>query len=141
MADGGELLTIALGLERFGKQPEVDQLFRKYGYCATPKIFWLYKKTQDMQDLAHATGHLMHGSSEGRFTIRYAPGHLSRKDIEGVKFEYADLKETLKRYDPARLMEGPNTMSDGEKIFFIATPSAGLWATKAKMAGRAAALL
>jgi len=136
MADGGELLIIAPGLERFGEQPEVDAFIRKYGYVGTPKILSLYKKNKDMQDLAHATGHLMHGSSEGRFTIRYAPGHLSKKDIEGVKFEYADLKQTLKRYDSAKLKEGPNTMADGEKIFFIATPSAGLWATKAKMAGR-----
>ena len=80
----------------------------------------------------------MHGSSEGRFTIRYAPGHLSRKDIESVKFEYADLKETLRRYDPAKLKEGFNTMPDGEKIFFIATPSAGLWGTKQRLAGRGA---
>jgi len=42
----------------------------------------------------------MHGSSEARFTIRYAPGHLSRADIEGVNFSWADLKDTLKRYDP-----------------------------------------
>ena len=80
----------------------------------------------------------MHGSSEGRFTIRYAPGHLSRKDIQGVNFQYADLKETLKRYDPAKMKEGWNTMADGEKVYFIATPSAGLWGTKARLAGRGA---
>jgi len=56
MADGGELLIIAPGLERFGEQPEVDALIRKYGYCGTPKILSLYKQNRDMQDLAHATG-------------------------------------------------------------------------------------
>ena len=136
LADGGELLIIAPGLERFGEQPEVDAFIRKYGYIGTPKILSLYKQNRDMQDLAHATGHLMHGSSEGRFTIRYAPGHLSRADIEGVNFAWADLGETLKRYDPSNLKEGFNTMPDGERIFFIATPSAGLWGTKSKLEGR-----
>ena len=39
MADGGELLVIAPGLERFGEQPEVDALIRKYGYTGTSAFF------------------------------------------------------------------------------------------------------
>jgi len=136
MADGGELLIIAPGLERFGEQPDVDTLIRKYGYCGTPKAMALYKTNKDMQDLAHATAHLLHGSSEGRFTVRYAPGKLTRKDIEQVNFAYADLPQTLARYNPQTMKEGWNTMPDGEKVFFISTPSAGLWATKARLAGR-----
>lgn len=136
LADGGELLIIAPGLERFGEQPEVDALIRKYGYCGTPKILELYKKNADMQDLAHASAHLMHGSSEGRFMIRYAPGKLSRQEIEGVNFQYADLPETLRRYNPEKMNEGWNTMEDGERVFFISTPSAGLWATRAKVKDR-----
>ena len=38
LADGGELLIIAPGLERFGEQPEVDALIRKYGYSGTPRM-------------------------------------------------------------------------------------------------------
>lgn len=136
MADGGELLILAPGLERFGEQDDVDAFIRKYGYCGTPKCMAMYKDNADMQDLAHATAHLLHGSSEGRFTIRYAPGHLSADDIEGVNFEYADLKEMLKRYDPATMKEGWNTMPDGERVFFISTPSAGLWATRTKLGDR-----
>jgi hypothetical protein len=90
-----------------------------------------------MQDLAHATAHLIHGSSEGRFTITYAPGHLSREDIEQVKFQYADLDETLAKYPPEKLREGWNEV-DGERVFFIPTPSAGLWATKEKLYNRPA---
>jgi nickel-dependent lactate racemase len=136
MADGGELLILAPGLEWFGEQDDVDAFIRKYGYCGTPKCMAMYKDNADMQDLAHATAHLLHGSSEGRFTIRYAPGHLSADEIEGVNFEYADLNEMLKRYDPARMKEGWNTMPDGERVFFISTPSAGLWATRAKLGDR-----
>jgi nickel-dependent lactate racemase len=133
MADGGELLIIAPGLERFGEQPDVDTLIRKYGYAPTKEVLELYKRNADLQDLAHGTAHLIHGTSEGRFTIRYAPGHLSRADIEQVKFAYADINETLKRYPMDQLKEGWNTMPDGEEIFYISTPSAGLWSTREKL--------
>jgi nickel-dependent lactate racemase len=137
LADGGQLIIIAPGLERFGEQEEVDRLIRKYGYVGTPKVMELYTKNADMQDLAHATAHLIHGSSEGRFTITYAPGHLTREEIEGVNFQYADLDETLAKYPPDKLREGFNEV-DGERIFFIPTPSAGLWATREKLYNRPA---
>jgi nickel-dependent lactate racemase len=133
IADGGELLIIAPGLERFGEQPDVDALIRRYGYIDTPSCLKLYKQNKDMQDLAHGTAHLMHGTAEGRFTIRYAPAKLSRLEIEGVNFQYADLAETLKRYDPKVMKEGWNTMPDGERVFYISTPSAGLWATRQRL--------
>jgi nickel-dependent lactate racemase len=135
LADGGELLIIAPGLKRFGEQPDVDELIRKYGYCGTPRVMELYKQNADMQDLAHATAHLIHGSSEERFRITYAPGHLGRADIEQVKFQYADLGETLRRYPIDRLREGFNDVA-GERIYFIPTPSAGLWATRDKLYSR-----
>ncbi|MGA9718770.1 MAG: lactate racemase domain-containing protein [Acidobacteriaceae bacterium] len=137
IADGGELLVIAPGLERFGEQPEVDALIRKYGYTGTERILRLYRTERDLQEIAHGTAHLIHGSSEGRFTIRYAPGHLTRKEIEGVGYEYADLGEALARYAPERMKEGWNTMPDGEEVFYISTPSAGLWSTEAKLNDRA----
>jgi nickel-dependent lactate racemase len=133
MADGGELLIIAPGLERFGEQPDVDALICKYGYALTREVQALYKKNADMQDLAHAAAHLIHGSSEGRFTIRYAPGHLSRAEIEQVGFAYADLNDTMRRYPLDQMKEGWNTMPDGEEIFYISTPSAGLWSTREKL--------
>src|SRR5688572_17711168 len=94
LADGGELVIIAPGLKRFGEQPEVDDFIRTYGYVGTPRVMELYHKNADMQDLAHATAHLMHGSSEGRFTITYAPGHLTQTEIESVNFRYADINAT-----------------------------------------------
>ena len=130
MAGGGELLIIAPGVERFGEQKEVDALIRKYGYCGTPKVLEAYRRENDLQELAHGAAHLLHGSSEGRFTIRYAPGHLTRAEVESVGYEYADLREALKRYNPETMQEGWNTMPDGEKVFFISTPSAGLWAVR-----------
>jgi hypothetical protein len=89
-----------------------------------------------MQDLAHATAHLMHGTSEGRFTITYAPGGLTKDEVNGVCYNYLPLPDALDRYNPTKMKEGFNTMPDGEEVFFISTPSAGLWSTKAKLAGR-----
>ena len=133
LADGGELLIIAPGVERFGEQPEVDALIRKYGYCGTPQALDLYCKNADMRDLAHGTAHLLHGSTEGRFTVRYAPGKLSREEVESVNYAYMDVNEALRRYSPSVMREGWNTMPDGERVYYIATPSAGLWATREKL--------
>jgi nickel-dependent lactate racemase len=137
LADGGELVIIAPGLKRFGEQPEVDDFIRKYGYVGTPRVMELYHKKADMQDLAHATAHLMHGSSEDRFTITYAPGHLTRAEIEGVNFRYADIGEAIACYRPERCTQGWNTSAGGERFYFIPTPSAGLWATRDKLYNRA----
>jgi nickel-dependent lactate racemase len=133
IADGGELLIIAPGVERFGEQPEVDALIRKYGYRGTPRTLALYRTEADMQAIPHGVAHLIHGSGEGRFTITYAPGHLSKGEIEQVGYQYADVIEMQKRYDPAVMKEGWNTMADGEEVFYISTPSAGLWSTEAKL--------
>ncbi len=133
IADGGELLILAPGVERFGEQPEVDALIRKYGYKGTPRTLALYKTEADMQEIPHGVAHLIHSSSEGRFTITYAPGHLTREEIEQVGYNYADLDEMQRRYDPNMMKEGCNTMPDGEEVFYISTPSAGLWATKEKL--------
>jgi nickel-dependent lactate racemase len=136
LADGGELIIIAPGLKRFGEQPEVDAFIRKYGYIGTPRVMELYKQNADMQDLAHATAHLIHGSSEGRFTITYAPGHLSQKEFETVNFRYANINATIARYRPEQCQQGWNTTADGERFYFIPTPSAGLWATRDKLHNR-----
>lgn len=139
IADGGELLILAPGLMRFGEQDEVDALIRKYGYCGTEKVMQLWRDCPDggdLKDLTHGTAHLIHGSSEGRFTITYAPGNVSEADIRLVSFNYANLDDMLKRYDPATMKNGLQTMPDGEEVYFISTPSAGLWSTQEKLLGR-----
>ena len=133
IADGGELLIIAPGVERFGEQPEVDALIRKYGYKGTPRTLALYKTEADMQEIPHGVAHLIHGSSEGRFTITYAPGHLTKEEIEEVGYQYADCQLMQQRYPPEVMKEGWNTMPDGEEVFYISTPSAGLWSTREKL--------
>ena len=133
MADGGELLIIAPGLKRFGEQEEVDKLIRAYGYSGTENVMKLWRTEPILQDLTHGTAHLIHGSSEGRFRITYAPGHLSKNEVESVNFGYMDLQQALERYNPEHMRNGFNTMPDGEEVYFISTPSAGLWSTAEKI--------
>jgi len=128
MADGGDLIVLAPGLKEFGEDQEIDRLIRKYGYRGTPATLAAVKANADLQNNLGAAAHLIHGSSEGRFNITYCPGHLSREEIEGVNFKYADLKLMTARYNPARLRDGPNIMPDGDQIFYISNPALGLWA-------------
>jgi nickel-dependent lactate racemase len=127
--DQGELIILAPGLKEFGEDAEIDKLIRKYGYIGTDKVLKLTEQNADLQQNLSAAAHLIHGSSEGRFKITYCPGHLTRKEIENVNFEYADINEMLKKYDPETLKEGYNTIN-GEEIYFISNPGTGLWAYK-----------
>lgn len=133
MADGGELLIIAPGLKRFGEQPEVDKIIRTYGYRGTDTIMRLWKREPLLQEFTHATAHLIHGSSEGRFKITYAPGFLTSEEIESVGYNYMDIDSALARYNPLRMKNGYNTMSNGEQVYYISTPSLGLWTTKERI--------
>jgi nickel-dependent lactate racemase len=127
LADDAELIVLAPGVREFGEDKTIDKLIRRYGYCGTPKTLEYVKSDQELAGNLSAAAHLIHGSSEGRFTIRYCPGHLTREEIEGVHFEYGDLDEYTAKYDPAKLSDGWNVV-DGEEIFYISNPGLGLWA-------------
>jgi nickel-dependent lactate racemase len=126
--DGGELIVLAPGLQEFGEDKEIDKLIRKYGYLTTPEILDLTEKNDDLKNNLSATAHLIHGSSENRFSITYCPGQLTKEEIESVNYQYADLDEMRKKYNPEELKDGFNTMPDGEEIFYISNPALGLWA-------------
>lgn len=130
MADEGELFVIAPGLHQFGEDDEIDRLIRKYGYVGTPKILKAVEENDDLKTNLSAAAHLIHGSSEGRFSITYAPGHVTEEEITSVNFKYCPLDEALKRYDPSNLKHGFNTLDNGEEIFFISNPALGLWGLK-----------
>jgi nickel-dependent lactate racemase len=133
MADNGELTVIAPGLKEFGEDKEIDRLIRKYGYKGTPATLAFLKANDELKQNLSAAAHLIHGSSEGRFSITYCPGHLTRQEIESVNFKYTDLTETLKKYDPEKLKDGYNIMPDGEEIYFISNPAVGLWSSRERL--------
>jgi nickel-dependent lactate racemase len=132
MADGGELIVLAPALKEFGEDKQIDKLIRKYGYFGTPATLKAVGENDDLQANLGAAAHLIHGSSEGRFSVTYCPGknveNLTKEEIESVGFIYADIDEMTKKYNPESLKNGFNLLPDGEEIFFISNPALGLWA-------------
>lgn len=130
--DGGELIVIAPALKEFGEDKEIDRLIRKYGYFGTPKTMKACDENEELRRNLGAAAHLIHGSSEGRFSVTYCPGkgaeNLTQAEIESVGFAYADIDEVTARYNPEVLKDGFNIMPDGEEIFYISNPALGLWA-------------
>jgi nickel-dependent lactate racemase len=138
LADEGELVVLAPGVKEFGEDPGIDALIRKYGYAGTPAVLDAVEKNADLGANLSAAAHLIHGSSEGRFTITYCPGGLTRQEVEGVNFRYAPLDEMTRKYDPAKLVDGFNTV-DGEEIFYISNPALGLWAYRGRFSEKTTA--
>ncbi len=129
MADDGDLIVLAPGLKEFGEDPEIDRLIRKYGYVGTDKVLALVKQNEDLRHNLSAAAHLIHGSSEGRFSVTYCPGHLTQQEIESVGFKYGALDSMLEQYNPDQLKDGYNSVN-GEEVFFISNPGMGLWSVK-----------
>jgi nickel-dependent lactate racemase len=132
LADRGELVVLAPALKEFGEDQQIDALIRKYGYVGTQKILELVEKSDDLKNNLGAAAHLIHGSSEGRFSITYCPGNLTRQEVESVNFKYSELSGMMRNYNPEKLKDGFNIMPDGEKIFYISNPALGLWAYRGR---------
>lgn len=132
IADGGELIVLAPALIEFGEDKEIDRLIRKYGYFGTENTLKAVEENRELKDNLGAAAHLIHGSSESRFSITYCPGkgpeNLTKEEIESVGFNYADIDEAMQKYNFKNLKEGFNTLPNGEEIYYISTPALGLWA-------------
>ena len=133
MADGGELVILAPGVKQFGEDETVDGLIRKYGYRGRLRTLEVFRRpdADDLRANMGAAAHLIHGSSDGRFSITYCVKAISKEEIEGVGFQAADYDEMAAKYDPAKLKYGYNTV-DGEEIYFIPNPALGLWINREK---------
>ena len=133
MADNGELIVIAPGLKEFGEDKEIDRLIRKYGYYGTPATLEALKNNEDLNNNLSAAAHLIHGSTEGRFSVTYCPGNLTKEEMESVGFNYADLDIITRKYNPETLKDGFNKLENGEEIFYISNPAVGLWSSKERL--------
>ena len=134
IADGGELIVLAPSLIEFGEDKEIDRLIRKYGYFGTPQTLKAVDENEELRNNLCAAAHLIHGSSEDRFSVTYCPGktpeNLSKEEIESVGFNYGDIDEMMQLYPVKDLKEGHNIMANGEEIYYISNPALGLWAYK-----------
>ena len=127
IADGGELIVLAPGVERFGEDAEMDRLIRRYGYRGRLKVLESFKESTELRQNMGAAAHLIHGSSDGRFRITYAVKSITQDEMRRVGFDAVSYSEAVKKYDPQRLSYGYNSMEDGEEIYFIPIPALGLW--------------
>jgi len=127
IADGGELVIVAPGVKAFGEDPEIDRLIRKHGYHGRERTLARVQSDPELAECLSAAAHMIHGSSEGRFTIRYAAGGLDRAAVEAAGYQYGDCSKLCQRYDPPKLADGMNRLPDGEEIFFVSHPALGLW--------------
>ena len=116
MADGGELIILAPGVHQFGEDKAVDALIRTYGYRGRLHTLEVFNRPEsaDLRANMGAAAHLIHGSSDGRFSITYCVKNITRAEVEGVGFQSADYDEMAAKYDPAKLKYGYNVV-DGEE--------------------------
>ena len=128
IADGGDLIVLAPAVGRFGEDDENDRLIRKYGYVGRENVLKLVEAPEnaDLRENLSVAAHLIHGSSDGRFNITYCAGKLTEEEVRGAAFNYMSYEEASAKYDPAKLVDGFNTV-DGEEIFYISNPALGLW--------------
>ena len=132
MADKGELVILAPALHRFGEDMGIDQLIRKYGYRGTAHTLQAVRENEELQKSLSAAAHLIHGTADGRFKITYCPGEgVTRQEIESVGYAYESFDSAMTRYAHAALRDGWNTLSSGERVFYVSNPALGLWSTKA----------
>ena len=121
------------GLREFGEDAEIDRLIRKYGYRGTARnTQGSLKKTENYKKTSLAATHLIRRapdsrSTEGRFKVTYATGHLTQAEIESVGYQWAPVNEVLAEYNPETLVDGFN----GD-FFYISEPGQGLWALRSR---------
>ncbi len=128
LSDGGELIILAPGVERFGEDESVDKLIRKYGYRGRLNTLRAFGSPEnaDLRANMGAAAHLIHGSSDGRFSITYAVANISKEEVESVGFGADDYSRMARIYDPSKFSYGFNEVG-GEEVYFIPNPALGLW--------------
>ena len=87
MADGGELIVLAPGVERFGEDPQIDALIRRYGYRGREAILAQARERGDLRANLSAAAHLIHGSTDGRFSrhLLHAAAFRRRRARRGLR--------------------------------------------------------
>ncbi|SHI14552.1 protein of unknown function [Sporobacter termitidis DSM 10068] len=132
ISDGGELIILAPGVERFGEDAEIDRLIRKYGYTGREHLVECCRSNEELIRNLSAAAHLIHGSPDGRFKVTYCVRHLTAQEVAGVGFGYLPYDQAAALYDPEILKDGFNTTAGGDEFFYISNPAVGLWAERKK---------
>lgn len=128
MADDGELIVLAPAVDTFGEDREIDRLIRQHGYRGTPATLAALEADPSLAGNLSAAAHLIHGSTEGRFSVTYCTGDgLTAEEIRSVGYEHRSYEEAAKAYGIEGLADGWHDGPDGEPFYFIRNPALGLW--------------
>lgn len=129
--DNAELIVLAGGIGKFGEDPGCDELIRKYGYRGREEVLSLVDENEDLKRNLSVAAHLIHGSSDGRFSVIYAVDQslLSREEIEGIGYNHMNYEDALDLYRPEKLKEGLNAPGSSEEFYYVSNPALALWRT------------
>ena len=132
IADGGELVVLAPGVTTFGEDPAIDVLIRRHGYRGTDAALAAVAADPELAANLGAAAHLIHGSSEGRFTVTYCTdpgaGGLTRDEVEAVGYRWRPLDAELARLGvDGDTPSGPRRDREGEPFVHVQNPALGLW--------------
>jgi hypothetical protein len=135
LATGAELIVLAPGVERFGEDPEIDRLIRRHGYVGRDAVLAAAADDAELRASPGTTAHLIHGSSEGRFSITYCTdpdgGGLTPEELSDVGYGWRPLAGELAHLGvDATTPTGPAVDSRGERFAHVARPSLGLWVAR-----------
>jgi carbohydrate kinase (thermoresistant glucokinase family) len=135
LATGAELIVLAPGVERFGEDPAIDLLIRRHGYLGRDAVLAAAADDPELLASPGTMAHLIHGSSEGRFSITYCTdpdaGGLTPEELEGVGYGWRPLADELARLGvDATTPTGPALDARGERFAHIAQPALGLWVAR-----------
>lgn len=124
LANGGRLIVLAPGFERFGEDMENDALIRKFGFCGGERVLRLMEEREELRKNLSVVAHLVQGSGDGRFTVCYCTKPQHEQEIRGVGFDWMDIDRARQLY--GALQPGWNRTAEGE-IYYIDNPALGLW--------------
>lgn len=128
MANGGELIVLAPAVETFGEAKAIDNLIRQFGYRGTDATLAALESSEELAGNLSAAAHLIHGSTEGRFSVTYCTGDgLTAEEVTSVGYLHRPYEEAAAEYDIEGLADGWHDGADGKPFYFIRNPALGLW--------------
>lgn len=130
--DGGEIIVIAPGLRKIGEDEKLDKLIKKYGYINKNKVLQLVEEDDQLKNNLAVAAHIIHGSTENRFSVKYASDSISPDIIRKINYKFVSIESVKRKFNFKKLEEGFNYTFDGEKFYYIKNPATGLWVSKEK---------
>jgi carbohydrate kinase (thermoresistant glucokinase family) len=135
LATGAELIVLAPGVERFGEDPAIDRLIRRHGYRGTAAALAAAEDDPELRASPATLAHLIHGSSDGRFSVTYCTdpdsGGLTSEELAAVGYEWRPLAEELASLGvDGTTPSGPAIDRSGDPFEHVAQAALGLWVAR-----------